>query len=443
MGRPNERQGRAWAVAFEHTVRSALHVRTETPFAIDLGSDPQLGQTWVLDQPLIVAGHELRITTARLWADSDNRIWLNIEFTGGPDLLSVRFQGVDHSGRSTTFSEGLTAPGQANAGLALERKPSGRLQLEVNTLSYVVTGPWELTWDPPDASAQTLAAPTSSVEPCLTEDSWARLVSRPVTPAAPLAGRLLVQDYTDGRHMPLIYLANSDGSQRQDIAHGAWSALSPNGAMVVFVPEEGDGLRLADVRTGRIMSVPGTIQGDYHPVWSPDSGWIVFKRGLDGLYVVRPDGIGLRQVNTSELIEPMGWFPEGQRLLATMPGPAGLEVVMIQVETGDSSQALVFDSPKGGVSSLAPDGRRVAYSEVTFDTQGYGLFLANADGSGKRLLAALGSASGRATAWSPDGAWLAVTVGNGTPLLIRPDTCEVVRLPFGRGEVTSWVAARP
>ena len=36
-------------------------------------------------------------------------------------------------------------------------------------------------------------------------------------------------------------------------------------------------------------------------------------------------------------------------------------------------------------------------------------------------LATFGAESGRATAWSPDSAWLAVIVGGATPLLIRPD----------------------
>ena len=124
--------------------------------------------------------------------------------------------------------------------------------------------------------------------------------------------------------MPLIYLANADGSQRQEIAHGAWSALSPDGSTVIFVPAEGDGLRVADVRTGRITPLPETAPGDYHPVWSPDGGWIAFKRGLEGLYIVRPDGSGLRQVSASELMEPVGWFPDGQQLLATVPGPDGM-----------------------------------------------------------------------------------------------------------------------
>ena len=92
---------------------------------------------------------------------------------------------------------------------------------------------------------------------------------------------------------------------------------------------------------------------------------------------------------------------------------------------------------------LAPDGRRLAFSEQVFGEPGHGVFLVNVDGSGKRLLAAFGAESGRATAWSPDGAWLAVTVGGATPLLIRPDTCEIVRLPLGQGEVTSWAMAQP
>ena len=51
-----------------------FRVTTATPFEIDLGPDPQLGQTWTLDQPLTVAGQQLRITAVRLWADGEGRI---------------------------------------------------------------------------------------------------------------------------------------------------------------------------------------------------------------------------------------------------------------------------------------------------------------------------------------------------------------------------------
>ncbi len=420
-----------------------LHVSTETSFEIDLGPDPQLGQTWTLDQPLTAAGQQMRITAARLWADSEGRIWLNLDFAGGPDLLAVRLGKADHAGRSTTYSDGLLAPGHLNSGLVFEQKPAGILHLQVVTISYRVPGPWQLSWEPPATATWPQPTPAPATSPCLTADGWAQMIRQPLNAAPRLAGRLLFQDYAGGGSMPLVYLANSDGSQRQEIAHGAWSALSPDGATVIFVPEAGDGLRVADVRTGRIAPLPGTTAGDYHPVWSSDGGWIAFKRGLEGLYIVRPDGSGLRQVSASELMEPVGWFPDGQQLLATVPGPDGDEVLTLQAATGAAEKSFAFDSPRGGFAVLAPDGRRLAFSASVFGEPGHGVFLANLDGSGKRLLAAFGAESGRATAWSPDSAWLAVIVGGATPLLIRPDTCELLLLPLGRGEVTSWIMAQP
>jgi len=420
-----------------------LHVSAETPFEIDVGPDPQLGQTWTLDQPLTAAGQQMRITAARLWPDGEGRIWLNLDFTGGPDLLAVRLGRADHAGRSTTYSDGLVAPGHLNSGLVFEQTPAGILHLQVVTISYRVSGPWQLSWKPPATAARPQPTPAPAASPCLTADAWAQMIREPQAPAPRLAGRLLFQDYAGGSPMPLIYLANSDGSQRQEIAHGAWSALSPDGATIIFVPEAGDGLRVADVRTGRVASLPGTTAGDYHPVWSPDGQWIAFTHGLEGLYVMRPDGSGLRQVNVGELMEPIGWLPGGQRLLATVPGPEGMEVLTGEVATGAFSPAFALANLKGGFVALAPDGGRLAISEHAFGEPAAGVFLVNVDGSGKRLLAAFGAESGRPTVWSPDGVWLAVAVGNGTPLLIQPDTCEVVRLPLGQADVTGWAVAQP
>lgn len=426
-----------------------LHVATEAPFAIDLGPDPQLGQAWTLDQPLTAVDQPMRITAARLWADSAGRIWLNLDFAGGPDLLAVHFARTDRAGRTTTYSDGLVAPGRLNAGLVFAQKPGGLLRLQVTAINVRVAGPWQMTWQPPAATTRPQAALTPAAAPCLTADAWAQLIRQPLAPAAPLPmaarlpGRLLFQEYSGGGSMPLIYLANTDGTQRREIAHGAWSALSPDGSTVIFAPAEGDGLRVADVRTGRITPLPGTAPGDYHPVWSPDGEWIAFTHGLSGLYVVRPDGSGLRQVSASELIQPVGWFPAGRQLLATVPGPDGEEVLTIQVATGAAEKSFAFDSPRGGFAALAPDGRRFAFSAPVFGEPAHGVSLANLDGTGLRLLATFGAESGRPTAWSPDGAWLAVTVGGATPLLIRPDTCEVMRLPLGQGEVTSWVLAQP
>ena len=68
--------------------------------------------------------------------------------------------------------------------------------------------------------------------------------------------------------------------------------------------------------------MPGTANGDFNPIWSPDGAQIVFNRGMGifDLFIVNLDGSNLRQITHGGVQEwPVGWLEDGS-FLYTVPG---------------------------------------------------------------------------------------------------------------------------
>jgi len=88
--------------------------------------------------------------------------------------------------------------------------------------------------------------------------------------------------------------------------------FSPDGRRIVFQrrnvrdarPADGVAIFVLDLRTGREHQItPWSMRAGDTPDWSPDGRWILFHDNLDNppdvspnLFVVHPDGTGLRQL---------------------------------------------------------------------------------------------------------------------------------------------------
>jgi Tol biopolymer transport system component len=107
-------------------------------------------------------------------------------------------------------------------------------------------------------------------------------------------------------------------------------AFSPDGSTVAL--RVGEPPRIVAVRStggaARELTTPGGIANDGDPLFSPDGGWIAFARnparGVSDVYVVRPDGTGLRRLTTTPIppspqphvgSSPLAWSPDSSRLL--------------------------------------------------------------------------------------------------------------------------------
>jgi Tol biopolymer transport system component len=137
-----------------------------------------------------------------------------------------------------------------------------------------------------------------------------------------------------------LYRVKPDGSGLERLtdsrAYDDQAAFSPDGKQLVFVSTRADGtadlftLDLETTKTKALTSGPG---GDFRPAWSSDGRWIAFSsdrsstlpngRGrwehvqLADLYVVHPDGSGLKQVGEhGNFCGSPKWTPDSKRIIA-------------------------------------------------------------------------------------------------------------------------------
>lgn len=452
---------KAYPGSWTLTIPSVQVVKELSPdqaaFQLDFGSDPQVGQTWRLDQELNLAGYKVRLVSASVEQDSRSQNpKVNFVFDAPPDIVDItgvfdpaNMPDVSGTQPGATGGGGASGPGQFTSYIIYPKMPTGVHTLQINAIFYTLAGPWQVSWDAP---ATGLPAPTQAPAACFNTQTWQQIQNQTVAVPAGVNGRLLLETNT-GQLMPQLSVLNTNGSGRKEIAIGGWSALSPDGTTVAFIKSNGPSLFLAGVASGEVRPVPNSTAEDYHPVWSPDGQWLAFVRSLEGVYVIHLDGTGLKQVaDYTGVPAVVGFLPGSQRLVITVLGADGSQFRIVDIQTGQVENLFTIDNAKGGFGLLSPDGTHLAFSEGGFGMT-YGIYVAALDGSNKRLVAELDGTLGTisATAWSPDGKWLALSVdhnGSGaqvveTPILLNLDTCQAYPLPGLEGRIASWTSFKP
>lgn len=177
-----------------------------------------------------------------------------------------------------------------------------------------------------------------------------------------------------------------------------------------------------------VMEADGTHQGPVSdrldqgfpegPAWAPDGSRIAFhvtgeftSQGVQrNIFVVNPDGTGLRQLTTDGTSSEPSWSPDGSQLVfaSTAAGSSDLHVMDIdggrrtRITTGPESES---------APAWSPDGTRIAFSHQTMTrsttrtTDRIGVV--DADGTARTILPGTRrdgfDVHDRNPAWSPDG----------------------------------------
>ena len=202
------------------------------------------------------------------------------------------------------------------------------------------------------------------------------------------------------------------------------AAFSPDGKQIVFVTTRAGGtadLWILDLATRKARPLTSGPGGDFRPAWSPDGKWIAFSsdRGstlpmakgrwehlhVVDIYVVRPDGSGLKRVTGhGNFCGTPKWFQDSRRVAAyctsaeetwtyrnARPKQGETRLVSIDVETGVTRDLAAGPGVKMSPEVL-PSGE-IAY--VRKDAGGPGVFY----GAGR----AGPAGAVRSPSWSPDG----------------------------------------
>jgi Tol biopolymer transport system component len=154
------------------------------------------------------------------------------------------------------------------------------------------------------------------------------------TPAWSPDGREIAYARAAGAAAPAIWLVRSNGRSPRRLTSGWSPAWAPDGKRLVFtdgamlwtIRRDGAGRRRLTAPPSRAETCDfsGGESSDYEgePDWSPDGRLIAFVRHCgsgetsedDEIYVIRPDGTGLRRVTSGPADDSPSWAPDGRRL---------------------------------------------------------------------------------------------------------------------------------
>jgi Tol biopolymer transport system component len=226
-----------------------------------------------------------------------------------------------------------------------------------------------------------------------------------------------------------LYRVKADGSGLEQLtdspAYDDQAAFSPDGKQLAFVTTRNGGtsdiwtLDLQSQRAKALTSGPG---GDFRPSWSPDGTWIAFSSDRESnlpfahgrwehlhlvdLYVVRPDGSGLKRITQhGNFCGSPKWSADSRRVLAyCMDAEQTLDDRRAVPEHADDTRLVSIDVATGAASDV-PAGPGVKFnpSFLPADNVGYvrkdaadpGIFYSNGMRGPKGQI--------RTASWSPDG----------------------------------------
>jgi TolB protein len=228
-----------------------------------------------------------------------------------------------------------------------------------------------------------------------------------------------------------LYRVKPDGSGLErlttDPAYDDQAAFSPDAKQLVFVSTRRGGkpfvwiMNLSTRSAKALTSGPG---GDFRPSWSPDGKWIAFSsvRGntmpfshgrwerlqLADIYIVRPDGSGVKRITESgNFCGSPKWMEDSRHVVAyCMTAEQTLANRLANPDPGNDTRLVSIDATTGASTDLAAGpGVKMNPSPLPGNEVGYVRKDKADTGAGIYYLSGKRGPRGdiRTASWSPDG----------------------------------------
>jgi Tol biopolymer transport system component len=216
-------------------------------------------------------------------------------------------------------------------------------------------------------------------------------------------------------------------------------------ALAVKTPAGGGELRVADIASGKIVTIASADNYDLMPTWSPDGGSIAFAMKTGGnteIVSIRPDGSGQHNLTNNEARDGgPAYSPDGTKIIFSSDRDGRSEVVNLFVMNSDGSDLKRLTSRSGYEMTPAwsPDGRTIAYACDRTDgkSQVLDIFIADINEPEKETILATRRFHDTNPGFSPDGsriAFVGQSDGNFEIYLVNVDGSRLVRLTRNAGD---------
>ncbi len=208
------------------------------------------------------------------------------------------------------------------------------------------------------------------------------------------------------RNNPDLYIGPAGGGRPKKISGypgmntgASWSpdgskialTLSKDGSPDIYVISASDGSVIKRLTNDKAI--------DTSPAWSPDGGQIAFVSDRNGgpqIFVTSASGGGAKQVSFNGTYNTTPtWSPKaGKQIIAYTTRDGGhYDIVTLDLATKAMTR-ITQNEGNNEEPAFSPNGRAIAFARA-----GQGVFIANADGTGKAVKVWSGSATG--VDWGP------------------------------------------